>query len=177
MFWILALPRSRTAWLANLLTHGKSFCFHDGLRGAGTWDQYVARLKMKHAQGYQYVGDSDSGLLFFQDQLKEIRGQSPLVIIRRDPNDVRRSLSRMAIDRSHAVEQVQELMERAWTNLAPDLVLDYADLEYEDACRSIAAICTPSVPWDPDRWAMLDMLRVTIDEDKYAFAGTEASSA
>ena len=39
-FFVLGLPRSRTAWLANFLTYDGYFCFHEGIDGCRSIDDY-----------------------------------------------------------------------------------------------------------------------------------------
>lgn len=56
-FFVLALPRSRTAWLANFLTYGDLFCHHDGLEGVSSLEEYRDKVTGK--------GDSNTGLVMF----------------------------------------------------------------------------------------------------------------
>lgn len=54
-FFVLGLPRSRTAWLANFLTYGKTFCFHEGVNGCRSMEAYKEKLDGR--------GDSGTGLM------------------------------------------------------------------------------------------------------------------
>lgn len=56
-FCVLALPRSRTAWLANFLTYGDLFCYHDGLESVSSIEEYTKKVEGK--------GDSNTGLIMF----------------------------------------------------------------------------------------------------------------
>jgi len=56
-FFILRLPRSRTAWLANFLTYDGMVCFHDGLNGVSSIDEYKKKING--------CGDSNTGLALF----------------------------------------------------------------------------------------------------------------
>lgn len=57
-FLILGLPRSRTAWLANFMTHDGFFCSHEGLNGCPSL--FVYRDKFTNG-----MGDSNTGLALF----------------------------------------------------------------------------------------------------------------
>ena len=53
-FFVLGLPRSRTAWMANFLTYDDLFCYHEGINGCNNMDEYKAKIEGK--------GDSCTGL-------------------------------------------------------------------------------------------------------------------
>ena len=55
-FFILGLPRSRTAWLANFMNYGGYHCYHEGLNGCYTMDEYKALLDDNR------IGDANTGL-------------------------------------------------------------------------------------------------------------------
>jgi len=56
-FLVLGLPRSRTAWLANFLTFDGQFCYHEGMNGCKSINEYKVKMKGK--------GDSNTGIMFF----------------------------------------------------------------------------------------------------------------
>jgi hypothetical protein len=56
-FFVLGLPRSRTAWLANFLTYDGQFCFHEGIDGCNSIEEYKEKVEGK--------GDSNTGLMLF----------------------------------------------------------------------------------------------------------------
>jgi len=53
-FFVLGLPRSRTAWLANFLTYDDLFCYHEGINGCHSMDEYKQKI--------ENCGDSCTGL-------------------------------------------------------------------------------------------------------------------
>ena len=69
-FFILGLPRSRTAWLANFLTYDDLFCYHEGIDGCSSMDEYKDKIGND--------GDSCTGLVmldidrYFPDAKKVI---------------------------------------------------------------------------------------------------------
>ena len=43
-FFILGLPRSRTAWLANFMTYDEFYCYHEGINSCSSIDDYKTKL-------------------------------------------------------------------------------------------------------------------------------------
>ena len=70
-FFVIGLPRSRTAWLANFLTQDR-FCFHEGLDGCHSIKEYREKIGND-------CGDSSTGLMLL-DMNKEFP-DSPKIII------------------------------------------------------------------------------------------------
>jgi len=76
-FFIIGLPRSRTAWLANFLTTDHRFCHHEGINGCSSIEQYREKIGSND-------GDSGTGMMLFD--MNTLFPDSPIVIIERDPN-------------------------------------------------------------------------------------------
>ena len=74
-FFVLGLPRSRTAWLANFLTCDGHFCFHEGIDGCRSIDDYEKKLG--------HHGDSGTAMMMFD--MNTLFPDSPKVIIESDP--------------------------------------------------------------------------------------------
>jgi hypothetical protein len=165
-FFIASLPRSRTAWLANFLTFGDSFCYHEALK-------YCAAGELKkffEATGSKFVGDSDSGLPFFIDDVMNQFPDGKLVVIERDPAPVVKSLERVfpdtGTDFREVVSKTQTALERLKTKYHPHVV-PFDGLSDRDVCKKLWNYCLPGVPFDERRWKMLDLLTVEIQTDKY----------
>ena len=75
-FFVAGLPRSRTAWLANFLSYDSFFCFHEGINGCRSMNEY----KMKLGTSY---GDSCTGLMILD--IEKHFPKAPIVIIESDP--------------------------------------------------------------------------------------------
>lgn len=86
-YFITGLPRSRTAWLANFMCSGDSFCFHEGLRGCKTPEDFEAKLNTGHC----FTGNSDSGQMFMRTLMS--RPDAPVLIVERDIHEVIDSLA------------------------------------------------------------------------------------
>jgi hypothetical protein len=106
-FFILGLPRSRTAWCANFLTHGPSFCFHEPLLGCASFADLEAKFRLIDTP---FVGASGSGSAFYMDELYR-RFQPTLVMIRRNPTEVDRSLTALGL-KAGALNAIVGALER-----------------------------------------------------------------
>lgn len=87
-FFVTGLPRSRTAWLANFLTWGNTFCYHDIFLRCQRPDEV---LQLFAAAPGVAVGNSDPANLFFQDRLMQLFPSAKWVIVNRSPEDASRS--------------------------------------------------------------------------------------
>lgn len=107
MFFIVALPRSRTAWLANFFTSGDVFCYHEALNGCHSADDFKEKMSLSRT----HVGNADCGLPFvpFQKWYPEAN----TVIIERPVSDVLTSLCKLfpGTDVSAVVYAAKERMD------------------------------------------------------------------
>lgn len=161
-FLIVSLPRSRTAWLANFLTYGQSFCYHEGLLGCSNIEQFKKRLE---STGTEISGNSDCGNVFFLDRIKELIPDIRIVVIKRDLEEVMSSLDAMGDQFGYreTVVAAAELIDKS-QHYHSALTIDFNDIG-EDACKIIWEYCTGSV-FNRNRWEMLDGINMEIDTHK-----------
>lgn len=157
-FFILSLPRSRTAWLANFLTYENSYCFHEGLlEGSNA----AALSRLFASTGKPIVGNSDCGNILFMDELRASFPEAKLVIVERPLGEVVDELNDMGLNNydPKLLERAEDLLSLAkqWLDA---LVLNFNDLD-ESACRHIWHHCI-GTPFDENRWRMLDGLDIQI---------------
>lgn len=88
IFFVTSYPRSRTAWLATLLTWGDSFCFHDGLANIESLDELDEKFDSVPGN---IVGNSDPANLLFQEALMERYSGAKWIEIIRPIKDCERS--------------------------------------------------------------------------------------
>jgi len=95
-FFILALPRSLTSWLSVVLSPPDSGvrCIHDGFENV--WSMTDMRRKLDTCNT-SVVGNSDSFNLACIDEIKEAFPEARFVAIRRDIDDVLKSLVRCGL--------------------------------------------------------------------------------
>lgn len=67
-FFIISSPRSRTAWIANYLSHGNVACLHEGLMQVGSLDELEEKLA---ATGAPVAGIVDTLGIYFYPALKQ----------------------------------------------------------------------------------------------------------
>lgn len=172
VFFITGQPRSRTAWLANLFTYKDSHCFHDAIKRCATPREMKDLFeKTQKSTGVRYVGNSDSGIPFIMDELLAEFPGAKLVVIERKQEDVVRSFKRTFPqmkdqDVVDVIGKTQLALDRAKKKYDP-LVIDFEELTRENTVRQLWSYCLPEIPFDRERWNMLDGFRVEIIPGKY----------
>jgi len=81
VFFVTGLPRSRTTWLANLLTYGQTFCHHDLMNQVDSLNSFHDRLTRPDVP---CVGNSDSGLLLVHEKLMRLYPKAKWIIVLRN---------------------------------------------------------------------------------------------
>jgi len=188
-YFITGLPRSRTSWLANLLTYGRSFCLHDAV-GPGTAAlEVVNRLTALALEtGCDCVGDSDSGLPFLADELNRLLPSARWVFVHRDAAAAEASFINYFAGRAYRggsvirAEAVPMAFDRAQSALAEALRLipasrrldvPYEGLENRVWVRAIWEWCVPNEPFNGARWEQLHTMQVNPIPEKIRSQRTE----
>lgn len=84
-FFITGLPRTRTSWLANLFSDGRSFCHHDLFGLVGSVAEFKRKLQPAN-------GDSDSAAMLYYDALKKLFPEARWLLVLREPQEAIDSL-------------------------------------------------------------------------------------
>lgn len=173
-YFICALPRSRTTWLANLLTVGRSFCCHDAFAEYPNADDLSAFLRRKD---YSFVGDSDSGLMFIAQDMVRKFPKARWVFIQRDPKEAAESYWRYFKDNpypgTHGLtqERVEEMYESLNRRLIQAQravhhrcheVFRFNELDDVSTVRDLYEWCCPNMFFDEERCGMLQQFQVNI---------------
>lgn len=158
-FFILGLPRSRTAWLATFLNYGPAFCFHEGMIGCNSVDAYARKLC---AMGASYVGDSSSGTVIFIDEIMTLFPEARLVVVDRDPSECKVSMAEMGIPSDDIIDDTKTFIEYTKVAYSP-MVIAFDDLS-KDGCEAIWDHCIGEGKDECfyRRLDMLDGLRIEI---------------
>lgn len=165
-FFITGLPRSRTAWLANLFSYENSFCFHEALREC---TEIKDIKKIFNGVDKQYVGDSDSGLPFFIDEVLDLFPESKLVLVNRGISEVIDSLGKV-FPNYPEIEKIVIKTQNAindMVNKYKPFILDFEDLNDMGVCKLLWEYCIPGIVFDERRWRMLDLMNVEVNISKY----------
>lgn len=129
-FFVLGLPRSRTAWLSVLLTGAHSQCSHAGTNGFATFAEYAKDLREREGD---CVGDSNPFLAFYVDDLIREFPDAKLIFVHRNAEDARRAFLASSPDAGTAAKLWHDTVaafEYAATKLPDALQVDYEDLCY-----------------------------------------------
>lgn len=159
MFLVLALPRSRTAWLANWLTSGNVYCGHDLLSECAQFGD-LPRLVGWRSLWRVHQGSAETAGVLHLDELQAVRR---IVCVHREIDDVRRSLR--AIGFPDDVDALASGLAAA-SVLPGVLNVDYHELREPTVCRAILKHVAPGEPFDAARWAMLTEFNVQITPER-----------
>ena len=143
-FFVIGLPRSRTAWLSNFLTYDDNFCYHEGIDGCSTTEEYKDKLG-------ENKGDSSTGLMLF-DMNKEFP-DSPKVII------------------EGSVDKAIEFTKEVYDVYEPEYFYELKDkldsikglrIKFEDINNSLEQIWEHLIgtPYDKDRGSLLKDMNI-----------------
>jgi hypothetical protein len=164
-FFITGLPRSRTAWLANLLTTDKTLCLHEGLmKCAGVDDPHYG---LHYHPGYEAVGDCGASLAPHWVALNERFPDAQWVVVRRNIEDVRESHARAFPELPPVPASITDELDALVQAIPVErlLVIGYSHLDNIDTCAYLFQHCTGLRP-DRQRIKLLQDLRVTVLADK-----------
>ena len=75
-FFVIGLPRSRTAWLSLFLTDDKRICYHEGIDGCNSICQYINKIG----------SNGDSSTFLMNLDINKLFPDSPVLIIENDIN-------------------------------------------------------------------------------------------
>ncbi len=169
IFFIVGLPRSRTAWLANFFTYGKSYCYHEAIKTCRTPAQMKQLFENTEAE---YVGDSDSALPLFIDEMMAAFPEARLAVIERESESVVRSLKKVfspiSIDYEGLVLGTKRAIDKLKTQYKSHaIVISHRDLNDMATCEKLWKHCAPDLPFHEERWKMLNLLTVEIQLEKY----------
>ena len=164
-FFITGLPRSRTAWLSTFFTGNNCFCYHEIIRVSKGFDDAIQKLLNRKEM---YVGNSDSSLPIWINEIDHILCDSPIVIIERDMGEVVHSLTKV-FGKDDYVRILDSTLKGLETikNRYNYISVDYNNLNEQACLEMIWNFCTPNIPFDKDKFEMLKAINISIDKYLY----------
>lgn len=150
-FAIVACPRSRTAWLANLLTTDKSVCYHEPLSGLSSMDELALILNTG-----ERVGVSDTMLGMY-----DLKMFDKVVVVHRPYEEICQSLKRLGLNTNHFIWELHQKLPSI-----RGLHIQYQDLAAYKTCREIYQYCLPGEDLSLARWTILNRLNVQCKLDE-----------
>jgi hypothetical protein len=169
--------------MSNFFTFGNSFCWHDLSRECPSarqmrsffLNEQILRPEMKH------LGNSDSAMLLFLEDMLEEFPDARWILIKRDPKDCRKSWDGYFTPENpypgaptdpESLDRVFKLLETKLEE-AEDLLLAakcarvaFGDLSHERTVRHLWDWCLPGVNFPLNRWKMLNTFRVNVMPNK-----------
>lgn len=165
-FLIFARPRSRTAWLANFLTYGDTYCLHEPLAECATLAELVRRLDQPFRFGadVQALGFADTSLIHRPgDALDAFPGATALFVASKPD-----SWHRFA--RTHKLPpELVELVDQAYERTCARLVGRAHFIDAHELTSSATAakrawdVAGARKPFPMARWHALRDLNVQVD--------------
>lgn len=167
-FFILCLPRSRSAWLANLLTYGNTFCFHEPAVGLYNFKEMRALFE---STGRPIVGSSDCGNVWIIDGLRAEFPDSQLVVVRQEIELCRQSMAEMGLPDNGTLEKAADMLDYVVSGYSP-LVIEAKDLGSPETIKTLCDYV--GAEFDQPRLSLLESLNVqTKPEFLYSRMTTE----
>jgi len=155
-YFIVALPRSGTAWLANFLTWGNSFCFHEALYGC----ESLERLDEIFVEtGAKYAGGAETAVASLLPAVYARFPNAKYIFVLRDIEDIFASLNRLQIPH----EQVQNMVLPFWwgiDNVHNALTVHFKSLFLSTTMRDIWEYIGIDQPFPFKRFELLRNMHV-----------------
>jgi len=163
-FFITGLPRSRTAWLSSFFTGNNCFCYHEVIRISKSFDEAIGKMLNRKEM---YVGNSDSSLPIWANEIDHILQHSPIVIVERDIDEVTNSLINLwGCDPTRFLDltlEHLEILKKRYNYIS----IDYNKLSDQSCLESIWDFCIPNIDFDEDKFKMLKTINISIDKESY----------
>ena len=145
-FFIAALPRSRTGWLANLLTTNGSFCFHE----------IIGRTGELPSRQEGYVGSAETCV----DLIPE---GSRTLVIHRPVDECMASVANSFDIDNNALDILRPMMRKEAANLHKIQGMHINFHSLDDNLEQIWEYLIPDVPVDLDRISEMTRMNVKIN--------------
>lgn len=177
-FFITGLPRSRTSWLASLLSmHPGAFCHHDAMRQAVDLEGYKSWLVANAPEHARFVGDSDSGLPWaYGKKFERLFPGSRWLFVVRDPMESAESLCRLLNQTPYygtkqypslteCIKTVRDGHDKMWAmvdGMESDryMLIEYPMLDNVQVCQKMFHHLVPGVAFDAAIWNSMDAVQV-----------------
>lgn len=162
-FFCTGYPRSRSAWLANLFTWGKSICLHDELAEHESIESFANRLRELHEMHHS-VGVSDSALLLFYAPIMEQFPDSQWLIVERPYNTALASFVDSGYATLSGAKGYFDMVKNSIAKIPKDgdlMFVPYLDLDDLDVLASMWDFVLPYEMFPRNRAEALNAMRIT----------------
>lgn len=166
-FFIFGLPRSRTAWVANLLSYGEyNLCHHELFSSLENFQNFKADTE--DLPDRYSVGNSGSDNLIFSSEIFSEFPDAKFVYLRRSEKAVIRSMERCQPELADTIPQLRELANYAETQvgLRDGLVIDVDNWDQHDTWE-LWHHCLPGIDFPHERNYQLEWMKVEITNKRW----------
>ena len=166
-FFITGLPRSRTAWLANLFTFKNSFCFHELSRVGSDPAEIYRKLQTRRED---HVGSADQLLPYYIDYMTERVENYKIVVIKRPKIQCKLALANWMGYADYEIESKIDALDKRIDKMQAiyeTKTIPYEALDDPYVIEDLWYHCLPSVPFDEDRFNMLNEFNIQLMKEKY----------
>lgn len=163
-FLVMALPRSRTAWLSKFLSYRPWVCGHDQLRYCRGLDDVKSWLMQP------YIGSAETMAAPYWRLLPRYAPDCRVLVVRRPVKEVLESLIKAGesnIDRPKLMSRLMYLdrkLDQVEARVPNTISINFDELADPDICRIVFEHCT-GMEFDQRWWAYWNQINVQIDFD------------
>ncbi|MHB8727567.1 MAG: hypothetical protein ACYC9K_00855 [Sulfuricaulis sp.] len=144
-FFILGLPRSRSAWLSAFLTTDKTLCYHDALALCRTPND------MHKLGDGRLTGNADTGLALFYPWVNAQRAKR--IVIKRPMEEVWASVEQLGLPTDGL-----PLLERCLSRVHADLTINFNEID--NFLSTLWRVCSGGFPFDEKRAELFKSLNI-----------------
>lgn len=144
-FLVFALPRSRTLWLSQLLSHAGYHCGHEQARYMRSLDDVKSWLAQ------DFTGSVETTAAYGWRLVREIRPDLRVLVVRRPVEEVHESLMRFGLDaalvtrRLMALDRRLDQIEAGWPGM---MSVAASSLDFWDTGGEVYRHCLGADPWE-----------------------------
>jgi hypothetical protein len=133
-FIILALPRSRTAWLSAFLSYPPRRCGHDIGAECSSVPDFLNRLAKLN-------GTVETGAVIGWQLIKRLIPEAQIIVVKRPVEEIKRSLAKFGITPVEGELEARRAMLDACGEAPGVTWIEYGELDDESVCRWIFETC------------------------------------
>ena len=154
-FLVLALPRSRTAWLSRFLSYREWHCGHEEARHVRNMEDVQSWLKMP------FTGSAETAAGPFW---RIFSSQVAIVVVRRPVREVVESLMRLNLGfdqarMTHVMTRLDMKLRQIEARCPNVISVRFEDLAQEETCARVFEFCLP-YKHDPAWWRFLAPINI-----------------
>jgi len=159
-YLIFVPPRSKSSWISNFFTYGRSYCYHEALTMCATIGQFAAMKKDGCV-----TGNADSSMFIFPRQILAALPDAKIIVVRRDIKEVEDVLWEM-FDKQVAFHTARNCDDAAqWLLEKPNVIeVEFEKIKEEKTCKRMWEHCVRGEPFDGERWKMLSNFKIQVDK-------------